>query len=522
MDIFNINIHHITNQYLEYIKSMRKLDLEVAGEFVAMAATLLQIKSRMLLPQYTEEGEEVAEDPRKDLVQKLLEYKKIKELSAELYKLPLLGRDVFARGERAEIESLDEGELILDENPLFSLIAAYRTAVKNMKKTVHRVFGELQSIAARILEMKELLVVGQRTVFKDLITDKEKPSNQVLVTFLSLLELAKIGFVSLFQSENLGDIYIEAKKSIDRDVVSQVENYDGVNADQKAQEMMNKAQLSLDESVHSVDDETGEAPIVQESEGDAATDDDIEAEERRLAAEEAGIPYEPEASAETAIEAAAATVPELNHEADGYIASADPIATATQVELDANTTTTALVTSDVNPDITPAAEWKLADAFETAAEPLAEISEQPEYLADGIIEAALGEQLAGSLEVSSEVLASPDAEPEVMEASVETMSAVPTSDSELTAVPIAQRSNDWMDLTRAGVEETLAANEPAEPAAPAPKVIDSLISAAVAAMESFERDEAPAPAAPAVAATETASEPERAQEEPPRDPEVQT
>src|SRR3954468_1595754 len=100
MDIMDINIHEITKQYFEYIKLMKELDLEVAGEFVAMASTLIHIKSRMLLPQYNEEGEEVQEDPRKELVQKLLEYKKIKELSQQLYKLPLLGRDVFRRGER--------------------------------------------------------------------------------------------------------------------------------------------------------------------------------------------------------------------------------------------------------------------------------------------------------------------------------------------------------------------------------------------------------------------------------------
>ena len=102
MDIFNINIHQITRQYLEYIKTMRRLDLEVAGEFVAMAATLLHIKSRMLLPSYNEEGEEVVEDPRKELVQKLLEYKKFQELSVDLYKRPLLGRDL--RSDRAAVD----------------------------------------------------------------------------------------------------------------------------------------------------------------------------------------------------------------------------------------------------------------------------------------------------------------------------------------------------------------------------------------------------------------------------------
>ncbi|NJL24896.1 MAG: segregation/condensation protein A [Calothrix sp. SM1_5_4] len=292
MDIFNINIHQITRQYLEYIKTMRRLDLEVAGEFVAMASTLLQIKSRMLLPQYNEEGEEVEkEDPRKELVQKLLEYKKFQELSAELYKRPLLDRDVFTRGERAPIESTEEAELVLEDNPLYSLIASYRAALKNMKKTVHKVTGALQSIASRILEMNEMLVVGRRVIFRDLITAKERVGDQVLVTFLSILELAKIGFVSLFQTEPFADIYIETKQAVDGDVVSRVENYESVNAEQKADEIMSEAQLSLSEPVPQLEGE--EAPVVQESFADAASDEDIEAEERRLFAAEADVPAPP-------------------------------------------------------------------------------------------------------------------------------------------------------------------------------------------------------------------------------------
>ena len=285
MDIFNINIHHITRQYLEYIKTMRRLDLEVAGEFVAMAATLLHIKSRMLLPQYNEEGEEIKEDPRKELVQKLLEYKKIKELSGELYKLPLLGRDVFARGERTDVEAEGEGELVLEENPLFSLIASYRTALKNMKKTVHRVIGELQSISARIMEIRHLLVVGKRLLFRDLISEQEagRP-NQVLITFLSLLELAKVGIISVFQSEPFADIHLETKKAVDGDVISQVENYDSVNAEAKADAIIGTAQLSLTEAEPMLEGE--EAPVVQETFADAATDADIEAEEARLFATE--------------------------------------------------------------------------------------------------------------------------------------------------------------------------------------------------------------------------------------------
>lgn len=280
MDIFNINIHHITRQYLEYIKTMRRLDLEVAGEFVAMAATLLHIKSKMLLPQYNEDGEEVSEDPRKELVQKLLEYKKFRELSADLYKRALLGRDVFPRTPIDDIEAAEEGELVLEENPLFSLIASYRMALKNMKKTVHRVASELQSIASRILEIKDRLLIGQRVVFRDLITAQEGRAGQVLVTFLSLLELAKMGFVSVFQNEPFADIHVETKKVIDRDIVSQVESYDSVNAEATADAIMSSAQLSLTEPEAMLEGE--EAPVVIAGPADAASDEEIAAEEALL------------------------------------------------------------------------------------------------------------------------------------------------------------------------------------------------------------------------------------------------
>src|SRR6185369_16660831 len=98
LDIYDIPITEITQQYLEYIKIMKELNLEVAGEFVAMAATLIYIKSRMLVTQYDEHGEEIKEDPRKELVQKLLEYQKFQKAGKDLYKRPLIGRDIWLRG----------------------------------------------------------------------------------------------------------------------------------------------------------------------------------------------------------------------------------------------------------------------------------------------------------------------------------------------------------------------------------------------------------------------------------------
>jgi segregation and condensation protein A len=242
MDIFDIKINEITGQYLDYIKLMKELDLEVAGEFVAMAATLIHIKSRMLLPSYNENGEVIEnEDPRKELVQRLLEYQKYQEAGKNLYERPLLGRDVFPRGVRERLET-KEDEIVLEENALFSLISAYRNAIRSIKKKIHQVAAKAQSIASRILQIKDRLIVGSKVAMSDLIEEASDRRKQVLITFLSLLELGKLGFVSLYQTESYQEIYIEARKPIDLNVMDRVEEYDSMRADEIAATMMEKAQ----------------------------------------------------------------------------------------------------------------------------------------------------------------------------------------------------------------------------------------------------------------------------------------
>ena len=247
MDIFDIQINAITSQYLEQLKLMQELDLEMAGEFVAMAATLIQIKSRMLLPQYNQQGEVVeTEDPRKDLVQKLLEYQKYQEASHKLYERPLLNRDVWARGYREKLELKGE-EILLEENALFGLISAYRFAIRSVRKRVHQVAVRTQSIASRIIEMKDRLLVGARISMSELIFDMQNKRRQVLITFLSILELGKLGFVRLYQSENFSEIYIETQKPIEGDAISRVEEYDSMRADDVADAMIQKA-MKISES----------------------------------------------------------------------------------------------------------------------------------------------------------------------------------------------------------------------------------------------------------------------------------
>ncbi|KYG63952.1 hypothetical protein AZI86_14175 [Bdellovibrio bacteriovorus] len=268
MDIMDIKIHEITKQYLEYIKLMKELDLEVAGEFIAMASTLIQIKSRMLLPQYDENGEVVeAEDPRKELVQKLLEYQKYQEAAKLLYDRPLVGRDVWLRGTRESLHEKEE-EIILEDNALFSLISSYRKALRSMKKKVHEVAAKAQSIASRILEFKDRLVVGQRVTMMDLVSATEERARQALITFLSLLELGKMGFVSLYQTEVYADIWVDTKKPIETDVLARVEEYDSMRADEVAAQMMQATQkVDLDEDI------IADGSEAQDAQADAVTEE---------------------------------------------------------------------------------------------------------------------------------------------------------------------------------------------------------------------------------------------------------
>ena len=323
MDIFDININEITKQYLAYIKAMKKLDLELAGEFIAMAATLIQIKSKMLLPQYNEEGEEeVDADPRKELVQKLIEYQKFQEAAQELYERPLVGRDTWLRGQRLKLNVEVEEEIITEENALFSLIRSYRHAIKNMKKAVHKVGAEMKSIADRILELKDRLAVGVKTTFFSLMPEEKPSLNTVLVTFLSLLELTRMGFISVFQSENFADIHIETKKTIDGDVVSKAETFEKAHTQDLAEEVTAGNEVFIPEDIDFEEEEvqgpeeevlakieqqmelTGDVEddyIPGEEFVDAATDEEIFAEEQKIAKEQQQTTSEENISAEDAL-----------------------------------------------------------------------------------------------------------------------------------------------------------------------------------------------------------------------------
>ncbi|MGQ9693152.1 MAG: segregation and condensation protein A [Thermodesulfobacteriota bacterium] len=214
INIYDIPITLITQQYLEYLEMMRNLNLDVAGEFLLMAATLLHIKSKMLLPPaegVEEEGEEeeVAEDPRAELVRRLLEYQKYKEAAAELAKRDLLEREVFTRKVlKEELINLPGEDVVIGELTLFDLIEA-------LKKVLQRVspeeFQEISldnfSLKEKIQQIMELIWKENSISFTQLFPP-EASKGEIILSFLALLELLRLRLVKAYQAEAFGSIRI--------------------------------------------------------------------------------------------------------------------------------------------------------------------------------------------------------------------------------------------------------------------------------------------------------------------------
>jgi segregation and condensation protein A len=198
LDIFNIPIALITEQYLEYLQLMKVLDLDIAGEYLLMASTLLHIKSRMLLPKSSGGEEESEEDPRAELVRRLLEYQKFKQAALELEKRPLLDRDVFIRLMPAESEEAPEEERI--EVNLLELLEAFRKVLERVKpEGVHEVVLESISVEDKIEEILILLEKENRSVAFHRLFSEQASRRVVIVTLLAILELVKMKRIRIFQ-----------------------------------------------------------------------------------------------------------------------------------------------------------------------------------------------------------------------------------------------------------------------------------------------------------------------------------
>jgi segregation and condensation protein A len=214
VDIFDIPIAVITDQYLQYLDMMKALNVSVAGDFLVMASTLVHIKSRMLLPP-AEEDEE-GEDPRDEITRPLLEYLRLKELAGELSERPLLGRDVFARFLSADPSSQFEGEEPLLRVNLFQLMDAFKRVLEQrIPGTQIRFQAEQWSIKDRMNFILESLKGGKTRTFTDLFKE-DRTISELIVTFLALLELVQMGLIKVFQIDSLAEIQIELNPSEER------------------------------------------------------------------------------------------------------------------------------------------------------------------------------------------------------------------------------------------------------------------------------------------------------------------
>jgi len=215
VDIYNIPIAAITRQYLEYMDLLKELNLDIAGEFLVMAATLLQIKSRMLLPVTQEEDDAEVEDPRAELVRRLLEYQRYRDASYLLSSRNLLGRDVFARKfDSPEFADLEQKEEPADVE-LFELIEAFQRVLARVSvDTFHDVVADGISIADRISEVLSLLH-AEKTVCFDALFSDGMTRDLLVVTFLSILELCKLKLIKITQAESLGSIWLTSTAAPD-------------------------------------------------------------------------------------------------------------------------------------------------------------------------------------------------------------------------------------------------------------------------------------------------------------------
>ncbi|MBU0709529.1 MAG: segregation/condensation protein A [Candidatus Omnitrophica bacterium] len=191
LNVYDIPIAKVTEQYLKYINLMQLLDLNIAGEFLVMASTLMAIKSKMLLPIQEEQEEEEPEDPRAELVRRLLEYEKYKEVAETLRERESGQKEVFKRPKVELDKELQSGKEVYFEASIFDLINAFSTALKDVPKEVfYEVIKDEFTIEEKVHDILHLLLDVESMKLSDLFS-KAKSKIEIIVFFLAILELVR-------------------------------------------------------------------------------------------------------------------------------------------------------------------------------------------------------------------------------------------------------------------------------------------------------------------------------------------
>ena len=213
LDITDIPIAKITQEYLEYLELMKLLDLNIAGEFIVMAATLMHIKSRMLLPpEELEELEAEQADPREELVKQLLEYKKFKEAAGHLGVLEQRRKEIFTRFP-IDMDWEDDSEEVFFEANLFDLISAFSKVLKEVsKEEFQEIIKDEWTVEQKTHDIIKMLTQKKTILFIHLF-DEARNRYEIIATFLALLELIRLKVVLIKQHDTFGEIEITRKGS---------------------------------------------------------------------------------------------------------------------------------------------------------------------------------------------------------------------------------------------------------------------------------------------------------------------
>ena len=211
VDIYEVNLTSLATQFIEYIETMRLLDLEIAGEFLVMASTLMYIKSRELLPvdqQVEVEGEEHGMDPRWELIRQLVEYKKFKDAAAQLQTLEARQEAVFPRAP-ARLEFAPESPPPRPEVSIFDLVNAVNAVLKRFtqREDLRDIFEDKWTVSEKIEQLLRIVTGGAMMRFSELFAGVTSRS-EVVVTFLALLELIRLKQLAAAQREPFGEIEI--------------------------------------------------------------------------------------------------------------------------------------------------------------------------------------------------------------------------------------------------------------------------------------------------------------------------
>jgi len=210
LDILNIPIAHITEQYMEYIRLMETLRLELAAEYLLMAAMLAEIKSRMLLPRVETDAED-EDDPRAELIRRLQEYERFKEASENLSELPRVERDLHVLSAKAPVIDRDTP---LPDITLRELLLAFKdVAMRNHAMQHHNISRETLSVRERMTQILSVLRIGEFCEFSTCFTPEEGRQG-IVVTFLAILELCKESSIDIVQSAPYAPIYLKPRTSV--------------------------------------------------------------------------------------------------------------------------------------------------------------------------------------------------------------------------------------------------------------------------------------------------------------------